>query len=190
MLVTRLHDSCIISRNEFVKHNEGKGNTKPNKGKWDSEYSYWFRVAFRYMTFTFSFIVLDNKETTHHTRSDLYRIHTFVLFFLSKLSVGVIQASDLPGMDMSGTSDPYVKVYIMPDKKKKYETKVHRKTLNPVFNETFVFKVSRGAGTLFFSTSDIRTMWEQRQYIFDLRYTTRTTSVGFVVITNTFVWIK
>jgi len=58
-----------------------------------------------------------------------------------QLSVGVIQAADLPGMDMSGTSDPYVKVYIMPDKKKKFETKVHRKTLNPVFNETFVFKV-------------------------------------------------
>jgi len=58
-----------------------------------------------------------------------------------QLSVGVIQAADLPGMDMSGTSDPYVKVYVMPDKKKKYETKVHRKTLNPVFNETFVFKV-------------------------------------------------
>jgi len=59
----------------------------------------------------------------------------------AQLSVGVIQAADLPGMDMSGTSDPYVKVYVMPDKKKKYETKVHRKTLNPVFNETFVFKV-------------------------------------------------
>ena len=58
-----------------------------------------------------------------------------------QLSIGVIQAADLPGMDMSGTSDPYVKVYIMPDKKKKFETKVHRKTLNPVFNETFVFKV-------------------------------------------------
>ena len=58
-----------------------------------------------------------------------------------QLSIGVIQATELPGMDMSGTSDPYVKVYIMPDKKKKYETKVHRKTLNPVFNETFVFKV-------------------------------------------------
>lgn len=58
------------------------------------------------------------------------------------MSVGVIQAADLIGMDMSGTSDPYVKVFILPDKKKKYETKVHRKTLNPVFNETFVFKVS------------------------------------------------
>ena len=29
----------------------------------------------------------------------------------------------------------------MPDKKKKFETKVHRKTLNPIFNETFTFKV-------------------------------------------------
>ena len=54
----------------------------------------------------------------------------------------MIQGADLPGMDMSGTSDPYVKVYLMPDKKKKHETKVHRKTLNPVFNESFTFKVS------------------------------------------------
>lgn len=57
------------------------------------------------------------------------------------LSVTVIQAEDLPALDMGGTSDPYVKVYLLPDKKKKFETKVHRKTLNPVFNETFQFKV-------------------------------------------------
>lgn len=44
---------------------------------------------------------------------------------------------------MGGTSDPYVKVFLLPDKKKKYETKVHRKTLNPAFNETFTFKVTR-----------------------------------------------
>ncbi|CAI6351069.1 unnamed protein product [Macrosiphum euphorbiae] len=56
------------------------------------------------------------------------------------LSVTVIQAEDLPALDMGGTSDPYVKVYLLPDKKKKFETKVHRKTLNPVFNETFQFK--------------------------------------------------
>ncbi|KAH9500644.1 Arf guanine nucleotide exchange factor syt1 [Bulinus truncatus] len=62
-------------------------------------------------------------------------------FQKGELSVNVIQAADLPGMDMSGTSDPYVKVYLLPDKKKKYETKVHRKTLNPVFNESFTFKV-------------------------------------------------
>lgn len=46
-------------------------------------------------------------------------------------------------MDMGGTSDPYVKVYLLPDKKKKFETKVHRKTLNPTFNEQFTFKVRR-----------------------------------------------
>lgn len=55
--------------------------------------------------------------------------------------VGIIQAAELPAMDMGGTSDPYVKVYLLPDKKKKFETKVHRKTLNPVFNEQFTFKV-------------------------------------------------
>lgn len=55
--------------------------------------------------------------------------------------MGIIQAAELPAMDMGGTSDPYVKVYLLPDKKKKFETKVHRKTLNPTFNEQFTFKV-------------------------------------------------
>nr|AVK72362.1 synaptotagmin protein [Meara stichopi] len=62
-------------------------------------------------------------------------------FQQGQLTVGIIQGADLPGMDMGGTSDPYVKVFLLPDKKKKVETKVHRKTLNPVFNETFNFKV-------------------------------------------------
>lgn len=60
---------------------------------------------------------------------------------LLQLSVGVIQGSELPAMDMGGTSDPYIKVFVLPDKKQKFETKVQRKTLNPIFNETFVFKV-------------------------------------------------
>ncbi|XP_043466044.1 synaptotagmin 1-like isoform X2 [Leptopilina heterotoma] len=61
-------------------------------------------------------------------------------FNSNSLSVTVMQAEELPALDMGGTSDPYVKVYLLPDKKKKFETKVHRKTLNPVFNETFTFK--------------------------------------------------
>ena len=44
-------------------------------------------------------------------------------------------------MDIGGTSDPYVKIYLLPDKKRKQETKVHRKTLDPVFNETFKYEV-------------------------------------------------
>ncbi|XP_075153819.1 synaptotagmin 1 isoform X4 [Haematobia irritans] len=61
-------------------------------------------------------------------------------FNANSLAVTVIQAEELPALDMGGTSDPYVKVYLLPDKKKKFETKVHRKTLSPVFNETFTFK--------------------------------------------------
>lgn len=62
-----------------------------------------------------------------------------------QLTVGILQAADLMSMDSGGTSDPYVKVSLHPDKKKKHDTKVHKKTLNPVFNETFVFKVSLSA---------------------------------------------
>uniref|UniRef100_A0A3P8QTL7 Synaptotagmin n=1 Tax=Astatotilapia calliptera TaxID=8154 RepID=A0A3P8QTL7_ASTCA len=57
------------------------------------------------------------------------------------LVVGILQAAELPAMDVGGSSDPYVKLYLLPDKKKKFETKVHRKTLEPNFNETFTFKV-------------------------------------------------
>ncbi|KAH7718193.1 CRE-SNT-1 protein [Aphelenchoides avenae] len=78
-------------------------------------------------------------------------------FQQGQLAVTVIQAENLPGMDMSGTSDPYVKLYLLPEKKKKVETKVHRKTLNPVFNETFIFKVpfnELSSKTLVFSIYD------------------------------------
>lgn len=47
-------------------------------------------------------------------------------------------------MDLGGSSDPYVKVYICPDKSKTCETKVFRNTLNPVFNEQFNFQVRSG----------------------------------------------
>lgn len=55
--------------------------------------------------------------------------------------VGVKQASSLKAMDVGGTSDPYVKVYLLPDKTKTCETKVLKNTLNATFNETFTFQV-------------------------------------------------
>lgn len=70
------------------------------------------------------------------------RIH-FTLdynFNENSLTVGVVEAQDIPAKDFSGTSDPYARVMLLPDRKKKFDTKVHRKTLNPLFKETFVFK--------------------------------------------------
>ncbi|KAL1232164.1 Synaptotagmin-1 [Trichinella pseudospiralis] len=78
-------------------------------------------------------------------------------FEKGQLSVTVVDGQELPAMDLSGTSDPYVKLYLMPEKKKKFQTQVHRKTLNPVFNETFVFKVPYNelpSKTLLFSIYD------------------------------------
>uniref|UniRef100_A0A8C7W4F2 C2 domain-containing protein n=1 Tax=Oncorhynchus mykiss TaxID=8022 RepID=A0A8C7W4F2_ONCMY len=65
--------------------------------------------------------------------------HKLTLAYI--LTVGLLQAADLLSMDSGGTSDPYVKVYVLPDKKKHFTTKVHKKTLNPTFNETFIFKI-------------------------------------------------
>ncbi|RMC02859.1 hypothetical protein DUI87_20051 [Hirundo rustica rustica] len=58
------------------------------------------------------------------------------------LAVTIVKALDLPAKDFTGTSDPYVKIYLLPDRKKKFQTRVHRKTLNPVFDETFQFPVA------------------------------------------------
>lgn len=50
------------------------------------------------------------------------------------------QGKELPAKDLSGTSDPYVKVTLLPDKKHRLETKIKRRTLNPRWNETFYFE--------------------------------------------------
>lgn len=58
------------------------------------------------------------------------------------LVVRILKALDLPAKDFMGTSDPYVKIYLLPERKKKYQTRVHRKNLNPMFDETFCFPVA------------------------------------------------
>uniref|UniRef100_A0A2I3M2A4 Synaptotagmin 5 n=1 Tax=Papio anubis TaxID=9555 RepID=A0A2I3M2A4_PAPAN len=62
-------------------------------------------------------------------------------FQSGQLLVGILQAEGLAALDLGGSSDPYVRVYLLPDKRRRYETKVHRQTLNPHFGETFAFKV-------------------------------------------------
>uniref|UniRef100_A0A3Q4IBF3 Synaptotagmin n=1 Tax=Neolamprologus brichardi TaxID=32507 RepID=A0A3Q4IBF3_NEOBR len=78
-------------------------------------------------------------KNTQSPESLFSLLHSPVIMF--QLVVGILQAAELPAMDVGGSSDPYVKLYLLPDKKKKFETKVHRKTLEPNFNETFTFKV-------------------------------------------------
>ncbi|XP_016048961.2 synaptotagmin-5 [Erinaceus europaeus] len=62
-------------------------------------------------------------------------------FQSGQLLVGILQAEGLAALDLGGSSDPYVRVYLLPDKLRWHETKVHRQTLNPHFRENFAFKV-------------------------------------------------
>ncbi|XP_061677166.1 synaptotagmin-11-like [Syngnathoides biaculeatus] len=56
------------------------------------------------------------------------------------LVVTVVGARGLPAMDeQAGSSDPYVKMTILPEKKHRVKTRVLRKTLDPLFDETFTF---------------------------------------------------
>ncbi|XP_052808854.1 synaptotagmin-7-like isoform X2 [Mya arenaria] len=56
------------------------------------------------------------------------------------LTLKILQAQHLPAKDFTGTSDPYVKILLLPDKKHKLLTKVKKKNLNPRWNECFLFE--------------------------------------------------
>merc|ERR1719342_1849137 len=87
--------------------------------------------------------IKEELEIKHDSRKEYLGKFQYKLeydFNAQSLNVTAIQCTELPALDLGGTSDPYVKVYLMPDKKRKFESKVHRKTLNPFFNETFSFK--------------------------------------------------
>ena len=56
------------------------------------------------------------------------------------LTLKILKATGLPAKDFSGTSDPFVKILLLPDKKHKLETRVKRKNLHPTWNEVFRFE--------------------------------------------------
>lgn len=86
---------------------------------------------------------LDNlNDEKDGEENNLGRLHYSLDYDFAKdeLTVGVMELADLAAMDAGGMSDPYVRVYLLPEKKKRFDTKIHKKTLNPIFGESFVFK--------------------------------------------------
>merc|ERR1711963_205289 len=67
-----------------------------------------------------------------------------------RLTVVVLKARNLPKMDITGMSDPYVKIYLLHKDQRisKKKTHVKKRTLNPVFNESFVFDLPRNENSL------------------------------------------
>nr|KAI8767093.1 synaptotagmin-9-like [Biomphalaria glabrata] len=61
---------------------------------------------------------------------------------VEQLHVTLIKVKDLPGRSNSSLPrDPFVKIYLLPDERTCRVSKVKKKTLSPVFNETHTFLV-------------------------------------------------
>ncbi|XP_047453029.1 synaptotagmin-1b [Mugil cephalus] len=128
---------CLKKKDKDKEKDKKKGKEK-SKGGFDTEMDEGYNK-----TLKDELKETELSDTEPKEDEKLGRLH-FTLdynFTENTLVVGILQAAELPAMDVGGSSDPYVKLYLLPDKKKKFETKVHRKTLEPSFNETFTFKV-------------------------------------------------
>ncbi|KAK3690951.1 hypothetical protein RRG08_021646 [Elysia crispata] len=63
---------------------------------------------------------------------------------VEQLAVTLIKVKDLPGRAPNNNPrDPFVKIFLLPDERTCRVSKVKRKTLNPVYNETVSFAVSQ-----------------------------------------------
>ena len=62
-----------------------------------------------------------------------------------QLTIGILECKKLKKMDITGSSDPYVKIKLLDSKGKrigkKKKTSVKMANLNPYYNESFVFVV-------------------------------------------------
>lgn len=61
----------------------------------------------------------------------------------ARLTVVLLKARNLPRMDVTGLADPYVKIYLLCNGQRiaKKKTHVKKRTLSPVFNESFAFDI-------------------------------------------------
>lgn len=164
------HTNAVFCSNNWRWFIERSVFQEGEEGKEEEE-----KEFFGKLEYTLDYNFTDNQVETYTHGAELLKIaqkmtHHFKVCWnetklaaLFQLIVGILQAQDLAAMDMGGTSDPYVKVYMLPDKKKKLETKVQRKNLCPVFNETFTFKVGTHRRSRIGGTHD---SWESMSHLF------------------------
>eukprot|EP01084_Bolivina_argentea_P224468 379559_1 len=79
---------------------------------------------------------IDNEdEKTVDNLSNYYKLKDGIL------NISVVCAQNLMAADSNGFSDPYAEIMINKNKNKKQKTKVIKKTVNPTWDEKFVFHI-------------------------------------------------
>lgn len=100
---------------------------------------YFRRVLQFYFTYYRKWIYISFRGFVSPGTGILFSLSIFTILFA--LVISVLRGNDLPGLDPSGLSDPYVEVSMQPQKlfpsQRVQRTQVMKQTLNPVFNVTF-----------------------------------------------------
>ncbi|GAU97449.1 hypothetical protein RvY_08738 [Ramazzottius varieornatus] len=90
---------------------------------------------------------LDGDETSSFPEDHLGRIWLRLSFEreCEKLVVTLVKGKNLPCRPDKSPCDPFVRVCLLPDERRTLQSKVKRKTVNPRFDEPFVFPVTAKA---------------------------------------------
>lgn len=73
----------------------------------------------------------------------LGKVNINVKFQDNKLDIKILNCQNLKNKEMMGKSDPYVMLFVLPGKHTQLKTKTISGNLNPVYNSTFSFTLSR-----------------------------------------------
>lgn len=83
----------------------------------------------------------EKNHGTENNKDNLGQL-MFKLRYVSEqnaLGVTVVNCKGLPAREQNATSDPYVKLKLLPDKQHQAKTRVLRNTRDPVYDEDFTF---------------------------------------------------
>ena len=60
------------------------------------------------------------------------------------LSVTLVSGKDFPPRDYSGSIDTCVTICVLPNRERRQQTAIHRRSVNPPYNENVIFNIQVG----------------------------------------------
>lgn len=84
--------------------------------------------------------IVEENSLTGQRNKPMLQFSLYYNIQQSTLMVHLHHASNLPAKDRQGTSDPFVVLYLTPNKEETFQSAIIDKTLNPIFDQSFEFR--------------------------------------------------